>query len=66
MTESRSWFGPWRKTRPAIRGWSKVRCILRMPKPVLLVLLRDRAGFGLRLQIDPITARIKLDEVPRE
>jgi len=30
------------------------------------VLLRDRAGFGLRLQIDPITARIKLDEVPRE
>jgi Tfp pilus assembly protein FimT len=30
------------------------------------VLLRDRAGFGLRLQIDPITARIKLDEVVRE
>jgi type II secretory pathway pseudopilin PulG len=30
------------------------------------VLLRDRAGFGLRLQIDPITARIKLEEVARE
>jgi prepilin-type N-terminal cleavage/methylation domain-containing protein len=30
------------------------------------VLLRDRAGYGLRLQIDPITARIKLEEVTRE
>jgi len=30
------------------------------------VLLRDREGFGLRLQIDAVTSRIQLDEVPRE
>jgi type II secretion system protein H len=30
------------------------------------VLLRDREGFGLRLQIDSVTSRIQLDEVPRE
>jgi hypothetical protein len=30
------------------------------------ILLRDSAGFGLRLRIDPITARVEILEVARE
>jgi len=30
------------------------------------VLLRDQAGYGLRLRIDPITARVEVVEVPRQ
>jgi prepilin-type N-terminal cleavage/methylation domain-containing protein len=30
------------------------------------VLLRDQAGYGLRLRIDPITARVEVLEVPRK
>lgn len=30
------------------------------------VLLRDRAGFGLRLRIDPVTARVQILELERE
>ncbi len=30
------------------------------------VLLRDQAGYGLRLRIDPVTARVEVDEVPRK
>jgi type II secretory pathway pseudopilin PulG len=30
------------------------------------VLLRDQAGFGLRLRIDPITARVEIFELARE
>jgi Tfp pilus assembly protein FimT len=30
------------------------------------VLLRNKAGFALRLEVDPVTARIKLDELSRE
>jgi hypothetical protein len=30
------------------------------------VLLRDPAGYGLRLRIDPITARVEVFEVPRK
>lgn len=30
------------------------------------VLLRDQVGYGLRLRIDPITARVEVVEVPRQ
>jgi len=30
------------------------------------VLLRDQAGYGLRLRIDPVTARVEVAEVPRQ
>lgn len=30
------------------------------------ILLRDRAGFGLRLRIDPVTARVEILELSRE
>ena len=30
------------------------------------VVLRDQEGFGLALQINPITARVKIVELPRK